>query len=282
MKKALTAVTLAAAAALALPVWAEETRIPAGVFTNIQTQDQYLAKDSLIGAKVHGPDGKIIGDIEDLIVNDYNQIVGVVMGTGGFLGIGEKKVGVNLSALKFDEEGGKITVALPEATPEVLSAAEAYQRAQPKKSLLERAKEKAQELSDKSKATAGPAIEQAKEKAKEITERAKEAVGAAKESAAPAIDAAKQAIEDAKVKAQEAADKAAAAAGPAMDAAKEAVGKGMDKAREAIDDAKAAAGEAIEKAKEAAAPAPAEPAPAPAAPAPAEPAPAPAESAPQQ
>ncbi len=63
-------------------------------------------RDHLIGAKIRGKDGKIIGDVEDLIINDKNQVVGVVMGTGGFLGIAEKKVGVDLSALKFDETGG--------------------------------------------------------------------------------------------------------------------------------------------------------------------------------
>ena len=72
-------------------------------FVGAQTADQYLARDHLIGAKIRGKDGKIIGDVEDLIVNDKNQVVGVVMGTGGFLGIAEKKVGVDLSALKFDE-----------------------------------------------------------------------------------------------------------------------------------------------------------------------------------
>ncbi len=240
-------VVVAAVAAAAIPALAEDTRIPAGIFTNVQTQDQYLAKDTLVGAKVHGPDGKIIGDIEDLIVNDFNQIVGVVMGTGGILGLGEKKVGVNISALKFDEDNGKTVISLPEATSEVIGAAEPYKRAQPKKSLLQRAKEKAEELRDKSKATAGPAIEHAKEKAKEVTERAKEAVGAAT-------------------------DKAAAAVAPAVDAAKEAVDKGIDKAGAAIESAKEAASGAMESAKEAVAPAPTE-APAPAE-APADPAPA--------
>lgn len=242
MKKVLVAATAAAAAAaLAFPVWAEDTRIPAGVFTNVQTQDQYLAKDTLVGAKVHGPDGKIIGDIEDLIINDFNQIVGVVMGTGGFMGMGEKKVGVNLSALKFSEDGGKTTITLPEATVEVIAAAEAYQRAQPKKSLLERAQEKAQELKDKTTATsedaiekAKPAMEQAKEKAMEAAEKAKEAYEKAKESAGPALDAAKAAIDDASAKASAAVEDAKAAAGVAVEQAKDAAGAAVESAKEAV------------------------------------------------
>ena len=64
-----------------------------------QSDTEYLAKDHLIGAKVHGAEGTIVGDVEDLIVNDQNQVIGVVMGTGGYLGWAEKKVGVALSSL---------------------------------------------------------------------------------------------------------------------------------------------------------------------------------------
>ena len=215
--------TIAAAALLAAgPVFAADVMIPAGVFTDTQTQDQYLARDNLIGAKVHDKDGKIIGDIEDLIVNDWNQVVGVVMGTGGFLGLAEKKVGVHLSALHFDDSSGKTVVSLPEATKEVLDAVQPYKRTQPAKSLMERAKEKAQELTDKTKAStedavekAKPKIEQAKEKAVEAYEAAKEAAGPAIEKAKEAAGEAKQAVEDAVEAAKEATKDATA---PAADA----------------------------------------------------------------
>lgn len=209
------ATALAAAALFAVTAGAEETRIPAGVFTNVQTEDQYLARDALLGAKVHDKDGKIIGDVEDLIVNDYNQVVGVIMGTGGFLGMGEKKVGVNLPALRFEEKDGKTEVILDAATADVLSAVEAYKRTQPKKSLLERAKEKAQEITDKTKATSEKAIEQAKPSLEEAKEKAKEAYEKAKEAAAPALDAAKEAIQGAVDEAKKAIDSAAEAAKPA-------------------------------------------------------------------
>lgn len=255
--KQIAATVVAAALFAASPVSAGEVMIPAGVFTDIQTQDQYLAKDNLIGAKVHDKDGKIIGDIEDLIVNDWNQVVGVVMGTGGFLGLAEKKVGVHLSALHFDDSTGKQIVSLPEASKEVLDAVSPFKRTQPAKSLLERAKEKAQELKDKTAVTTQDAVDKAKPKIEEAKEKAVEAYEKAKEAAAPAIEKAKEAAEEAKQAVEE-----------AIDAAKEAT-KEMTPAPETP---------------------PAEPAPAPAAPeaaAPAEPAPAapeaaPAEPAPQQ
>jgi len=191
-----------------------------GGFVAAQTADQYLARDHLIGAKVHGSDGKIIGDVEDLIINDKNQVVGVVMGTGGFLGVGEKKIGVDLSALKFDEAGA---VSLPEATKDSIAAAPAYQRAQPKKSLLERAREKVLELTDKTTATTQDAIEKAKPVVEDATEKAKDA-----------IEAAKPALENATEKAQEAIDAAKEAAAPALEKAKEAAGEALEKAKEAV------------------------------------------------
>lgn len=171
------------------------------IFIPAQSETEYLAKDLLIGAKVHNDEGKIIGDVEDVVLNDWNRVEGVVMGTGGFLGMAEKKVGVKLSALKFKEVDGKTVVSLPGVTKDMLKAVEPFKRAKPKKSLMERAMEKAQELTDKGSVTAkdtydkakeqaGPAYEKAKEKAKETYDSAKEAVkGAvdkAKEAAQPA------------------------------------------------------------------------------------------------
>src|SRR4029077_8695471 len=93
--------TLAAAAVvLALPVLADPAQAPADVFLPTQAEDQYLARDLLLFAKVHNADGLIIGDIEDFIFNADNQVVGVVMGTGGFLGFGEKRIAVNVGALQ--------------------------------------------------------------------------------------------------------------------------------------------------------------------------------------
>lgn len=171
------------------------------IFIPAQSETEYLARDLLIGAKVHNDEGKIIGDVEDVVLNDWNRVEGVVMGTGGFLGMAEKKVGVKLSALKFKEVDGKTVVSLPGVTKDMLKAVEPFKRAKPKKSLMERAMEKAQELTDKGSVTAkdtydkakeqaGPAYEKAKEKAKETYDSAKEAVkGAvdkAKEAAQPA------------------------------------------------------------------------------------------------
>ena len=89
-----------------LPALAQTATVPQDVFLTTQGDGQYLAKDLLLGAKVHNADGVIVGDVEDLILNADNQVQGVVMGVGGFAGWGEKRVGVTLSALQIKNENG--------------------------------------------------------------------------------------------------------------------------------------------------------------------------------
>lgn len=208
-----------------------------------ESPGQYLARDRLITTKVKSPDGKIIGDIEDIILSGDHKVVGVIMGVGGYFGWFEKKVGVDINALNFDVVNGKIEATLPTYTHDNLAAAPEYARNQPQKSLFVRAVEKGEEFRDKTGASA------------------KEAYDKAKENAGPALEKAKEAAKDAYEK-----------VGPAIESAKE-------KASEVIESAKEKASVAVEKAKEAAEPAPADapattPAPeTPAAPAPETPAP---------
>ncbi len=190
-------IPLAAAAAIAsaMPALAQtqpaaptttatQVAIPRGVFFRGQAEGQILSSDSLIGHKIYAPDGKIIADIEELILSSDLKVEGVVIGTGGFLGAGEKRIGVRLSALRFSPDG-KVTV--PELTKEVIAALPAYERKTPARSLLERATEKAREISDRSMETAKPTIDNASEAAKEAYDKAKEATKDAYEKAKEAV-----------------------------------------------------------------------------------------------
>ena len=181
-----------ATAALAQAKTEAPVQVPEGVFYKQQQGDQYLARDLLLNAKVVGAEGKIVGDVEDLILNEYNQVVGVIMGVGGFLGMGEKRVGVRYSALRFDHRDGATTVSLPNVTREILKAMPAYERARPPKSFFERVQERAKELAEKTTETTkdayekakkevGPAIEDAKRRAGEAYEKAKESYEKSKE-----------------------------------------------------------------------------------------------------
>lgn len=166
-------------------------------FLTEQTQTEYLVKDRLIGVNVHDSDGKVIGDVEDLIVDGDNKIVGAIIGVGGLLGVGEKKVAVSLPLLSIESTDKGIVITMPAATKDALTAAPAYKRANPPKGWLQRATEKGEEIRDKS----GPAYEKAKAAAKEAYESAKEKAG-------PALEKAKQEAQDAIDKAKQSAQPA--------------------------------------------------------------------------
>jgi len=57
--------------------------------------------EALIGRTVENSNGDNLGEINNVIINEKGDVVAVVIGVGGFLGIGEKNVGVPFDALDF-------------------------------------------------------------------------------------------------------------------------------------------------------------------------------------
>ena len=62
-----------------------------------------------------GPDDKSIGDINDVLIDKDGQVTAVVVGVGGFLGVGEKNVALPFQALNVQRKRrraiDKITVS---------------------------------------------------------------------------------------------------------------------------------------------------------------------------
>jgi len=65
-----------------------------------QTPTDWTAA-ALIGRTVENGQGNNLGDINNVIINEKGDVGAVVIGVGGFLGIGEKNVGVPFDALDF-------------------------------------------------------------------------------------------------------------------------------------------------------------------------------------
>jgi hypothetical protein len=61
------------------------------------------------GTDVLGPDNASVGAVNDLLFDGTGKIIGVVIGVGGFLGIGTKNVAIDMSALNVvpAESGSK-------------------------------------------------------------------------------------------------------------------------------------------------------------------------------
>lgn len=79
----------------------------------------FSAKKTFLGKSVYNDEKKKIGTITDLIIAPDTSLAYVVIGAGGFVGLGRHNVAVQTSELRFD--AGKFV--LPGATKESLKAA---------------------------------------------------------------------------------------------------------------------------------------------------------------
>jgi sporulation protein YlmC with PRC-barrel domain len=70
-------------------------------FVDGQQQSDWMTS-VLIGRSVTNTQGETLGDINDIIIDEQGKVVAVVIGVGGFLGIGEKNVGVRYTDLQFE------------------------------------------------------------------------------------------------------------------------------------------------------------------------------------
>lgn len=79
---------------------AEQAEAPAPVEGQIVSQPEgTFSASELMGQAVYSADGEDIGQISDLLIDQENRLVGVVIGIGGFLGIGEKPIAVEVERL---------------------------------------------------------------------------------------------------------------------------------------------------------------------------------------
>jgi len=72
----------------------------------MQDENSILAGD-LMGATIYNAAGETVGEINDAIITLDGTVEGVVIGVGGFLGIGEKSVAVEMAkiSVQTDEQG---------------------------------------------------------------------------------------------------------------------------------------------------------------------------------
>lgn len=92
----------------------------------VQTAPTYVFSGNLDDEDVYGADGNVIGEIEDVLLNMDGTVAAVALEVGGFLGIGEKDVLVDWSALEITADGtDDIRVTAPTLTREILEGAAA-------------------------------------------------------------------------------------------------------------------------------------------------------------
>ena len=86
-------------------------------FVATQKADQW-AFSKFKGTDVLGPDNAHIGDVQDVLFDKSGKVEAVIVGVGGFLGIGEKNVALDMSAFQVvPSNTGSSTNAAPSNDP---------------------------------------------------------------------------------------------------------------------------------------------------------------------
>lgn len=95
----------------------------------VATDSDNLASE-IIGKQVYSSaaaDAEHIGDINNLVVGDDGSIEAVIIGVGGFLGMGEKNVAVSMAALQWVAAEDNTERYVLETTKEALNTAPAFE-----------------------------------------------------------------------------------------------------------------------------------------------------------
>jgi sporulation protein YlmC with PRC-barrel domain len=103
----LASVTIASAIAQSNPP-APATNPPAPAATapapaTVAKSDLWRSS-KLIGLNVYNDQNEKLGDIKEILLDKSGKVAGVVIGVGGFLGMGEHDIMVEMSKLKFVDE----------------------------------------------------------------------------------------------------------------------------------------------------------------------------------
>jgi hypothetical protein len=104
----------------------EQPTGPFDIVTGYTQIDSDAFVTRIIGKPVYdgpGADANKLGDITDIVLNEGGTAQAVIIGVGGFLGIGEKQVAVAYSALKLVAAEDNTERFVVETTVEDLTAA---------------------------------------------------------------------------------------------------------------------------------------------------------------
>ena len=100
--------TLMCGTALAQTAQPADRNAPAAATTTNSSQKLMLKGNwrasKLMGLDVYNDNNEKLGDVNEIILDKSGKVTAVVIGVGGFLGMGEHDVAVSMDKLKFVEE----------------------------------------------------------------------------------------------------------------------------------------------------------------------------------
>jgi sporulation protein YlmC with PRC-barrel domain len=96
-------------------------------FLSKQESSDFLAS-SLIGQSVYNSQDEAIGSISDLVTDESGKVVAVLIGSGGFLGMGEKDVAVRFEDLRLAREDDSNLKVIANIDKDTLASAPDYEK----------------------------------------------------------------------------------------------------------------------------------------------------------
>ena len=82
-----------------------------------------MRASKLIGTRVNNEAGERIGEVNEIVLAKDGKVAAVVIGVGGFLGMGEHEVAVKFESLRLTQDANNNTVVALSATKDSLKAA---------------------------------------------------------------------------------------------------------------------------------------------------------------
>jgi sporulation protein YlmC with PRC-barrel domain len=135
-------------------------------FVTTQPSNQSLAR-VFLGAVVKTTEGDTVGDVNDLMFDSTGKISTVVIGVGGFLGLGEKVVAVPFNAITVATGTDGARSIVIKVSKDALKVAPAF--AATEKTTLDVMRDKAADLGHKTADKANELKDQAARKIEEMT-----------------------------------------------------------------------------------------------------------------
>jgi hypothetical protein len=118
---AMAALLLAAPAAMAQTTTPSTMTTTDAQFYTHQSGEMRASK--LIGTPVVNAANETIGDVNEVVVSQDGKVAAIIVGVGGFLGMGEHEVAMNYTGLKFAKDASGRIVINVNATKDQLKTA---------------------------------------------------------------------------------------------------------------------------------------------------------------
>ena len=116
------ALTFLGTLCIAAPAWSQvagaTTTVEATVTESIQLAKGWSVKKTLMGKTIYNDAGQKVGKVEDLIISTDRNVSYVIVGAGGFVGIGRHDVAIPVTQIQ--DKAGKLVMA--GATPDTIKA----------------------------------------------------------------------------------------------------------------------------------------------------------------